>query len=151
MGPAFQTVPARAASEFGCGRGRAELAAVETYDQALEKADHAISQSILRHNRGCHAERVDMLTGQIRELGGTPADGSGAWGAFAQAIQGGAKLFGESTAVAALEEGEDHGLANYCKDLSALSPGAQTLVRSKLLPAQERTHDQARRLKTILD
>ena len=44
---------------------------------------------------------------------------------------GGAGLFGESAAVAALEEGEDHGLKNYKDEMKQLSTGA----RGMALPA----------------
>ena len=54
-----------------------------------------------------------MLRDAIVACGGTPAEGSGAWGTFAKVVEGGAKVFGEKAAVAALEEGEDHGLADY--------------------------------------
>src|SRR5690606_11652226 len=89
---------------------RGELSAVETYDQALDKVDNAVAATILRENKASHATRVSLLEGEVRRLGGKPSEGSGTWGSFAMAVEGGAKLFGESAAVAALEEGEDDGL-----------------------------------------
>ena len=55
-------------------------------------------------------------------------------------MAGGAKAFGEKAAIAALEEGEDHGLRLYKGDLDKLDPATRTLVETDVLPAQERTH-----------
>lgn len=127
---------------------RGERAAVETYRQALEKADDERVQSILRENRASHAARVDLLVAEIRRLGGEPAQGSGAWGAFARAVEGGAKLFGTSTAVAALEEGEDRGLEQYCAGDDLPIP-VQQIIAARLLPEQERTHNALAGLKKL--
>ncbi len=130
---------------------RGEMSAVETYEQALEKADDPRALMILEENKKSHVARVELLVKEVRRLGGEPADSSGAWGAFARAVEGGAKLFGESAAVAALEEGEDHGLSDYREDHDDLSLGARQLVRGTLVPEQQRTHDALARLKEILD
>jgi len=129
---------------------RGEISAVETYDQAIAKSENDASRNILRKNRSSHAERADLLRIAVRNLGGTPSDSSGAWGSFAKAVEGGAKIFGESVAVAALEEGEDIGLRDYDGELKGLSPAAQSFVKTRLLPAQKTTHDAAKRLKEIL-
>jgi len=130
---------------------RGELSAVETYEQALEKVDSPSARSILERNHGSHAQRARTLREEIRKAGGEPADSSGIWGTFAKAIEGGAKLFGSSAAVAALEEGEDHGLADYRRDLSELSPEHRAFVSRQLLPEQQKTHDSLAALKKIMD
>lgn len=130
---------------------RGEISAVETYDQALEKAKNTTARSILQENRNSHQTRAQTLRTEITRLGGDPADGSGAWGTFAKAVQGGAKLFGESAAISALEEGEDHGVNDYQRDYDELSGGARTLVTTQLLPEQRRTHAAIERLKDIVD
>lgn len=91
---------------------RGEMSAVETYQQAIDKLEpSSTSRDQLLVNLKSHQDRVMMLRDAITELGGTPAEGSGPWGAFAKVVEGGAKAFGDKAAVAALEEGEDHGLA----------------------------------------
>lgn len=130
---------------------RGEISAVETYRQALEKVDNTTAESILRSNLSSHQDRVTTLTSEVRRLGGEPADSSGAWGTFAKAVEGGAKIFGESAAVAALEEGEDHGLNDYQGDIDELSPGARQMVATQLLPEQHKTHDALARLKKLMD
>jgi demethoxyubiquinone hydroxylase (CLK1/Coq7/Cat5 family) len=119
---------------------RGELSAVETYRQALEKIDVGGTRVQLEQCRRSHEERVALLRRSITTFGGQPASTSGAWGSFAKLAEGGAKVFGEKAAIAALEEGEDHGLKLYRNDLEKLDPTAQELVRTDLLPAQERTH-----------
>lgn len=129
---------------------RGEISAVETFDQAIEKAEDDGVTAILKTCRNDHAERVELLRNEVTGLGGQPADGSGAWGAFAKAIEGGAKVFGTSAAVAALKEGEEHGLKDYKRDFSDLSEGGRALVASKLLPAQVQTHNVIQRLDEVV-
>ncbi len=119
---------------------RGELSAVETYRQALDKVKETPMRSTLEEALTSHKDRVKELRAKIIELGGTPSDSSGAWGAFAKTIEGGAKAFGVKAAIAALEEGEDHGLADYKRDLEKLDGEARIFVQTKLLPAQESSH-----------
>src|SRR5262245_50542913 len=87
---------------------RGEMAAVETYQMALDKLDRSTASfSELEANLRSHQERCDLLRSAIIQLGGTPSDSSGPWGVFAKTVEGAAKPFGERAAVAALEEGED--------------------------------------------
>jgi uncharacterized protein (TIGR02284 family) len=123
---------------------RGEMSAVETYQQAIEKLDaFSASRDQLLINLKSHQDRVMMLRDAIVQLGGEPAEGSGAWGAFAKIVEGGAKAFGEKAAVAALEEGEDHGLADYNRGLEDddLDPQTRSFVMTKLLPEQKLSHD----------
>ena len=94
----------------------------------------------LEQCRRSHEERVALLQRSITTFGGQPASSSGAWGSFAKLAEGSAKVFGEKAAIAALEEGEDHGLKLYLNDIEKLDASTLQLVRSELLPAQERTH-----------
>lgn len=119
---------------------RGEVSAVETYRQALEKLNGSPHRSQLEECRRSHEQRVAQLREQVARAGGQPAQGSGAWGAFARLVEGGAKVFGEGAAVAALEEGEDHGLKLYRDNLPKLDLVSRQAVESNLLPAQEQTH-----------
>lgn len=130
---------------------RGEISAVETYRMALEKLDPGSSaRGELEANLQSHEHRVEMLTDAIRQLGGKPATGSGPWGTFAKAVAGTARVLGDKVAVAALEEGEDHGLKDYKKDVDALDMQARVLVRNQLLPQQQQTHDRLSALKKRL-
>ena len=127
---------------------RGEISAVETYTQAIDKlSDEPNVRAKLAACRESHSQRAALLKAEVQRRGGTPADGSGAWGSFAQLVEGGAKMFGRKAAIAALEEGEDHGRDDYRSDLSGLSPEVRRLVESQLLPKQMQTHDIVSNLK----
>jgi hypothetical protein len=128
---------------------RGELSAVETYRQALERLANTACATDLMENKRSHEQRVEMLRNQVARLGGKPSDGSGPWGGFAKLVEGSAKLFGERAAIAALEEGEDHGLKLYRNrsDLEKLDLATRDFVERSLLPEQERTHRTASALK----
>lgn len=129
---------------------RGEISAVETYHQALEKLGGSAHRIQLEEGRRSHELRVARLQEQIRRVGGEPSQDSGAWGAFAKLVEGGAKVFGEAAAIAALEEGEDRGLKLYRGDLSGLDLESRQLVQSDLLVAQEQTHRTMSTLKKTL-
>ena len=126
---------------------RGEISAVETYRQALEKIEAAPVRTQLQDCMQSHARRVDVLRQQIQSLGGEPSDGSGIWGTFAKAVEGGAKVLGEKAAVAALEEGEDHGRNEYKQELNKLDDMTRAFVQSRIMPEQERTHSTMSQLK----
>lgn len=119
---------------------RGEISAVETYRQAIEKLDSNSLRQQLRECQRSHQMRVEALQQWIRQLGGTPSEGSGVWGAFAKLVEGGAKIFGVKSAVAALEEGEDHGRNDYRRDLKLLDSESRRFIENQILPEQERTH-----------
>jgi uncharacterized protein (TIGR02284 family) len=119
---------------------RGEISAVETYRQALEKLTDSRARSELEECARSHEQRVEKLRAQVIRLGGQPEKTSGAWGGFAKLVEGGAKLFGEKAAIAALEEGEDRGLRLYKDDIDKLDPTTRVLVEKDVLPAQVRTH-----------
>ena len=130
---------------------RGEIAAVETYRQAIPSVSVAVAKSELVACEKSHQQRVDQLKNRIATLGGKPAAGSGAWGSFAKLIEGGAKLIGVRAAIAALEEWEDRGMADYQRDLSDLDFDSRKLVEDELRPAQERTHRAMSALKAAMD
>lgn len=120
---------------------RGEISAVETYDQALQKLrDDAAIASQLSDCRASHEERVMLLRREVARLGGEPSDGSGPWGTFAKLVEGGAKVFGKAAAIAALEEGEDHGLKQYREDLPKLDGDTRSALETQLLGRQQQTH-----------
>jgi uncharacterized protein (TIGR02284 family) len=112
---------------------RGEMSAIETYRQGLEKLrdDNEPGVSELRAIQRDHRDAADALWHYIERNGGKPSEGSGAWGAFAKAVEGTARLFGDSAALKALKEGEEHGLKDYQDALqdSKLAPEVQTMVR----------------------
>ncbi len=132
---------------------RGELSAVETYRMALDKLDVGSPARIeVESCLASHQERVAALQEAIVTVGGKPAESSGPWGAFAKAVEGTAKVFGDKSTISALEEGEDHGLRDYRDELDDedLDPQSRTMLTGRLLPAQQTTHDRIQSLKQRL-
>jgi hypothetical protein len=129
---------------------RGELSAVETYRQALSTVESVPHRSTLELCARSHQSRAELLRQEVERRGGAPAEGYGAWGTFVKAVEGTAKVIGEKGAIAALEEGEDHGRDDYRRDLQKLDPAARQLIETRVLPEQLRTHDAISALKKQL-
>ena len=129
---------------------RGEISAVETYKKALDHVKAERLRSELEALERDHEARVAPLRERIEKLGGQPAESSGIWGTFAKVVQAGADAVGERAAIAALEEGEDHGLADYKRDVDQLHGEQRRFAKIELLPAQQRTHDRLSKLKKTL-
>jgi uncharacterized protein (TIGR02284 family) len=119
---------------------RGEISAAETYKQAIEKVgdEHASDATALRAIAQEHGEHAQALRDEIRRLGGEADDSSGAWGAWAKTVEGTAKLFGDSSALKALKEGEEHGVKDYEEALEDVDELARVLIMTRLLPDQRR-------------
>jgi uncharacterized protein (TIGR02284 family) len=120
---------------------RGELSATETYQQALAKIGNDKGAEELRRIHVEHREAANTLRQHVHQHGAKPDQGSGAWGAFAKAVEGVAKLFGNTAALKALKEGEEHGIKEYeaaLKDEN-LSADCKNLISTQLLP-QTRAH-----------
>jgi len=126
---------------------RGELSAVETYRQAIGHVDNDRVRDQLQDCMQDHEHRVSSIRDRITKLGGMPTDSSGPWGTFAKLVQAGADALGEKAAIQALEQGEDHGLADYQRDIDKTHGEARRFVRTELIPAQKRTHDNLSRIK----
>jgi hypothetical protein len=120
---------------------RGHISSVETYDQAINKyrgsdsMPSAVAGELTRL-RDDHAKAVSTLRSRVKSYGGTPADGAGAWGVFANTVEGMAKLLGPETALAALKQGEQHGLNEYerISQLESVSSETKYLITSELMP-----------------
>ena len=119
---------------------RGEISAVETYKLAIEKVveEHVSDATQLRAIAQEHGEHAQRLREEIRRLGGEPVDSSGAWGVYAKTIEATAKLFGDTSALKALKEGEEHGLKDYREALDDVDGSSRRLISEVLLPAQQR-------------
>jgi uncharacterized protein (TIGR02284 family) len=120
---------------------RGEIAAVETYQQALARIESDPGASELRQIHDEHCDAANALRQHIRHHDGSPERGSGTWGAFARAVEGVAKLLGNTLTLKALKEGEQMGVKAYEDALKddRLSAGCKDLIRKQLLP-QTRGH-----------
>ncbi len=129
---------------------RGEISAVETYRQAIGHVSDGLIRGTLEDCLHDHEHRVEAIRERIEKLGGTPVESSGIWGTFAKLVQTGADVLGEKTAIQALEEGEDHGLSDYQRDLDKTHGEARRFVRMELLPSQKRTHERMSRIKKTI-
>jgi uncharacterized protein (TIGR02284 family) len=97
---------------------RGELSATETYQQAMAKIGTGSGLAGLKSIHAEHRSAANEFRQHVHQLGGKPDQGSGAWGAFAKAVEGTATLLGNKAALKALKEGEEHGLKEYQSALS---------------------------------
>jgi bacterioferritin (cytochrome b1) len=121
---------------------RGEISAAETYRMAIDKVVDADRSSanvgVLRDMQEEHGRAAQALRDRIRELGGEPSDSSGAWGGFATMVQGTMNLFGDTSALKSLKEGEEHGLKDYQEGVDDIDASSAQLVENQLIPAQQR-------------
>jgi uncharacterized protein (TIGR02284 family) len=113
-----------------------EIAATETYQQALAQVGNEPGADDLRRHHVEHREAANWLRQYVRELGGQPSQSSQTWGVVAKAVQGVAKLFGNTAALKALKVGEERGAATYEEALTNehLPKEFIDFVRTTLLP-----------------
>ena len=121
---------------------RGELAAIETYEQALRKLNGPGTELAdqLVHFAAEHSRNADALKARVEALGGASTASSGAWGAWSKIVQGSANVFGDGTAIKALKEGEEHGLKDYQDALQddELDEVSRRLVENDLIPRQRK-------------
>lgn len=123
---------------------RGEISAAETYRMAIDRvagSDSQANAALLREIQEEHGLRCPAVRDRIRELGGHATESSGAWGAWAKTVQATMNLFGDSSSLKALKEGEEHGLKDYNDAVSGLDPTSQELVQNQLIPQQRRHID----------
>jgi hypothetical protein len=115
---------------------RGERSAVETYDLAIRKFGNDSAMTELNRLREHHVDAVAALEENVLSMGGQPDASAGAWGVFANTVQGAANLFGANSALEALQKGEQSGLGDYQKALEDEDVMAEckTLIQCRLLP-----------------
>lgn len=119
---------------------RGEMSAIETYRQALEKAGTEPGNQDLHTFQQDHRDAAKELWSHIEKHGGKPSEDSGAWGSWAKAVEGTAKLFGNAAALKALKEGEEHGLKDYQSALENKDLASECLTLIRGLVEKQRTH-----------
>jgi uncharacterized protein (TIGR02284 family) len=115
---------------------RGELSAVETYSQVIDKLDSGAERAALERIRSDHEDSARQLHNHVLSMGGEPATSSGAWGAFARAVEGAAKMLGKSAALKTLEEGEEYGIREYREAVASgeMMDEIKTVIQRELLP-----------------
>lgn len=114
---------------------KASVAAQETYKTAIETIERnsdrgAIALRVLLEN---HTRHVDLLSREIRRLGGDPDLSGGIWGKWASAREGLASLFGDDASLALLKDAEQHGIKVAEGGLPELDERGRALVKERIL------------------
>lgn len=132
---------------------RGELAAIETYRQALEKSrseygtDPKFQQleKMLRN----HEQAATLLQSLVRQKGGEPDTDSGAWGAWANTVMGASRLLGDKAALKALKEGEESGVKQYRSLIDNTDTPAD--VRDAAMKLMKNDKEHCTRLDTMME
>jgi rubrerythrin len=129
-----------------------ELAAVQVYEQALSKLEHARARDKLRDLGRDHARRAQLLRERLELLGRTPPDTQGRGTGFSKLSHLGSNDLGVSTqsVVQSLAEGEEYELQDYVNKLDRLDEESRRFVEEQLLAAQRQTHAAASELQRTL-
>jgi uncharacterized protein (TIGR02284 family) len=117
---------------------RGELAAVESYEHALEDVGDHPARDLLASFLEDHRRAVSALSRYSAEAGDEPATSAGVWGAFARAVEKVASWVNDPTTLKALKEGEVHGEDEYRNALSEnhLDAALRKVIEEELLPLQ---------------
>lgn len=120
---------------------RGEISACETYRIGLDKVrdgDNSAKSGLLRDMQEEHGRAAQALRDRIRELGGEASDSSGAWGIWAKTVESVQSMFGDTSALKGLKEGEEHGLKDYQEAIDDVDADTADLIRNQFIPAQQR-------------
>jgi hypothetical protein len=96
---------------------RGEISAVEAYEQVIPTFTSERDRFLLSEIRNEHDRNVEKLRSLVEHSRFAPNEDSGTWGTVVTTIVGAANLMGNTAALKALEEGEEHGLKLYQEGL----------------------------------
>lgn len=121
---------------------RAEISAVETYQQALDKLRGEPQTGELQQIASIcedHRDLANKLRERILQQGGRPTEDSGAWGSWSKMVMGAVKLLGDKAALTALRQGEENGIEDYQEALQEadMPSDIRNLIQTTLLPRQQ--------------
>ena len=117
---------------------RGELAAVASYEHALDDVEDHPARQLLWSFLEDHRRAVAVITRHTARIGEEPDRGAGPWGAFATAVETAASWMDDPTTLKALKEGEVHGLDEYrtALTLGELPAELRRIIEDELLPRQ---------------
>lgn len=132
---------------------RGELAACETYRQALDKSRSEFGtdpkfQQLEKMLRD-HEQASTLLQSLVRQKGGTPDTDSGAWGTWANTVMGTSRLLGDRAALKALKEGEESGIKQYRALIDDKDSPAD--VRDAAMKLMKNSKEHCTRLDTMME
>lgn len=119
-----------------------ELAAAETYHQALEKFEEEGQRNEVAYLEPIyeeHTQAVSELQEKIQQMGGSPTTDSGLWGSWSETVMSGAGMIGKDAMLKALLAGEKSGLDDYeeaAEDVDIPSD-VSSLIQMKFVNCQQ--------------
>jgi hypothetical protein len=119
---------------------RDELAAIATYDEALQGRSAFSAKTELSTCQRSHEVRAGILRDKIVSLGGQPVATAGLTGLWSKLVESGAVALGPDMAIRALEQGEDHVLRDYRNGISHVDLEIRMFLEQMVLPEEEFTH-----------
>jgi hypothetical protein len=127
---------------------RSEMAAVETYTQALGRFDDPVLIGELQKIRDEHSRAVRQLRDHVIRSGGHPVESQTLWAAFASTEDAASSGMCPTTALAALRQGEEQNISEFEAALGSaeIDGECQLLLRTNLLPAGHNHVEQLNRL-----
>ena len=117
-----------------------ELAAVESYDKALDRVKETRRTTLI----GCqasHSRRVTLLNQRLSSLGSDVVLIVGQWETLIVAVTTGSGFLGERGVIAALMDGEDGVRDTYCTALKQCESLTAQFAATQLIPDMNRTHE----------
>jgi hypothetical protein len=127
---------------------RGKLAAVETYDQAMDQFGDSPVRNDLETILQEHADAEILLREKILHLGGEPIETAGLWTACVAAFRGEPHPIGPATILATLRQGEEQAI-NELEDLlkhDNVNLDCKNLIRTTLLPDSRKHVEELNRL-----
>lgn len=114
---------------------RGEIAATETYVEALDKLHGPSDTNDLTAIRNDHRDFANELRQHVHQLGLQPDQDSGVWGTWSKFMESTAAKLGRKAALMALKEGEELEASCYESALDIDIPDeCKTAIRDRLLP-----------------
>ena len=117
-----------------------ELAAVESYDKALDR-DNEDRRIILIGCKASHSRRVTLLNQRLSSLGSDVVLAVGQWETLVVAVTTGSGFLGERGVITALMDGEDGVRDTYRTVLKQCESLTTQFVETQLIPDMNRTHE----------
>jgi uncharacterized protein (TIGR02284 family) len=119
-----------------------ELAAAETYHQALEKFEEEGQRNEIAYLEPIyeeHTEAVSELQEKIQQMGGSPTTDSGLWGSWSETVMSGAEMIGKDAMLNALLAGEKSGLDDYEEAVqdADIPSDVSSLIQTKFVNSQQ--------------
>jgi hypothetical protein len=113
-----------------------QMAAVESYDLAINKFEDPHILTGLQSIREEHLQAEIQLREKVLQMGGGPVETSEPWGACSAAITHTEKVACPATALAALKQGEEHSINEFEDSLKneSISANCKQVVQTNLLP-----------------